>query len=237
MKRGIDMKDRRKFLKLLAAATGGVVVAPILTSCHRSPGEPGEKQKKVSGPGVRLGEDGMLKIPLERPVDWDPVAFNKIRGNQGAIPKSYLPDINGEYGVPKHLGKHLPYRPRIDVTLVPEGFLAIMWGNPDRGWAQHPQSPKGSEDYPRGHWYDWVRVRRATRGEAVEVESRYSAWPESGKGDSGLFVASDGGKLEADGGRNTVYLVKLPTDLVSGDTLRIYGHCLYHGEYVDFVDV
>ena len=231
------MKDRRDFLKLLATATGAVVVAPSLTSCHRSPGGPGGHPEKVNGPGVRLAEDGLLKIPLERPVDWDPIAFNKIRGNQGAIPKSYLPDINGEDGVPKHLGKHLPYRPRIDVKLVPEGFLAIMWGNPDRGWARHPQSPKGSEDYPRGHWYDWIRVRRATRGEAEEVESRYSSWPESREGDSGLFVASDGGNLEADGGRNTVYLVKLPEDLVSGDTLRIDAHCLYHGEYVDFVDV
>lgn len=230
------MKDRREFLRILATITGAVVVAPMATSCHRSAGSAGASEDKAVGPGGRLADDGMLSLPLSRPDDWDPVAFNKIRGNQGAIPEAYLPKINAADGVAKHLGKHLPYRPRIDAELIPEGYLALMWGNPDRGWARHPQSPKGSENYPRGHWYEWIRVRRATEENAEEAESQFTSWPDSGDGDTGLWAAADGGSLEADGGRNTVYLVKLPTDLVSGDTLRIYGHCLYHGEYVDFVD-
>ena len=230
------MNDRREFLRMLATATGALVVLPMATSCRPSPGSSGAGGEKAGGPGVRLVEGGILNIPRVPPDDWDPVAFNKIRGNQGAIPASYLPKINAVDGVPKHLGKHLPYRPQIDVALVPKGYLAIMWGDPFRGWAKHPQSPKGSENYPRGHYYDWIRIRRAVESEVEEVESRFCSWPEPGEADSGLFVASDGGSLESDGGRNTVYIAKLPEDLVSGDTNRVYGHCLYHGEYVDFLD-
>lgn len=231
------MRDRREFLRLFAAATGAVVVLPVATNCRPSGREADREGLNPAGPGVRLSEGAMLALPLSRPEAWDPVAFNKIRGNQGAIPGSYLPKINGVDGVQKHLGKHLPYRPQIDASLIPGGYIALMWGDPYRGYAQHPQSPKASENYPRGHWYDWIRIRRAVEENCEEVESSYSNWPKPLEGDSGLFVASDAGSLLSNGGRNTAYLAKLPADIVSGDSLRIYGHCLYHGEYVDFVDV
>ncbi len=230
-------QDRREFLRQLAVATGGIVVLPTAFSCtgggdgsDAAPqGEPGP------GNGVELIEEEVLEVPLVMPADWDPVAFNLERGNAGAIPESYLDDINGPDGVPKHLGKHLPFVPEVDPALVPEGYIAIMWGDPDKGYAQHPQAREGSEAYPVGHWYNWVRVRKAVDGEAEEAESEFTAWPKSAYGDTGLFVAADGGDIEVDSGKNTVYLVKLPSDVVAGDTVRIYGHCLYHGEYVDFL--
>lgn len=228
-------QDRREFLKQLAIATGGVVVLPLAVSCKGGAGS--DKASVTEDPGVELVEPVMAAVPLVLAADWDPVAFNTDRGNAGAIPAEYLPDINGPDGVPKHLGKHLPYVPQVDPALVPEGYLALMWGDPDKGYAMHPQSPEGSESYPMGHWYNWIRVRKAVEGEAIEAESEFTSWPGPADGDSGLFVAADGGDPAADGGKNTVYLVRLPDDVVAGDTVRIYAHCLYHGEYVDFLTV
>jgi len=233
-------QDRREFLRRLAIATGGVVVMPAAFGCRKGPGEPGPAvPPPVSTPATlaEVAVGPIPEVPLVRPEGWDPVGFNTSRGNAGAIPESYLPKINGPDGVPKHLGKHLPYVPEVDASLVPAGYLAIMWGDPGKGFAQHPQAPEGAENYPLGHWYNWIRVRKAVEGEAEEMESVFTAWPGPGEGDSGLFVAADGGDITADGGRNTVYLVKLPDDVASGDTLRIYGHCLYHGEYVDFLSL
>ena len=129
-------------------------------------------------------------------------------------------------------GKHLPYVPELDPSLVPEGHVAIMWGDPDEGYTRHPNAPKGDPGYPRGHWYNWVRVRKAVEGDAEEVESTFASWPAD---PAGGFVVHGGGDLAADGGKNTVYLVKLPADVGPGDQVRVYGHCLYHGEYVDFL--
>ena len=232
-------QDRREFLRRLALATGGAVVLPMAVSCSKSgeetPAPPAEPV--TEGGGVELVENAVSEVPLTAPEDWNPVVFNTDRGNAGAIPESYLDDINGPDGVPKHLGKHLPFVPQVDPALVPAGTLALMWGDPDKGYARHPQSPEGSEAYPLGHFYNWIRVRKAVEGEAEEVESIFSAWPAPAEGDNGLFVGADGGDAAADGGRNTVYLVQLPADVAPGDTVRIYGHCLYHGEYVDFLTI
>jgi hypothetical protein len=234
----MDTSDRREFLRQLAVATGAVVVLPSAISCTGGSGEQGAPATDAAQPnGVALMEDKVIEVPLAVPADWDPVVFNRERGNAGAIPEFYLDDINGPDGVPKHLGKHLPYVPAVDASLVPEGHLALMWGDPDKGYAMHPQSPEGSEAYPVGHWFNWIRVRKAVDGDAEEEESAFTAWPESAYGDTGHFVAADGGDITADSGKHTVYLVKLPADVAPGDTVRIYGHCLYHGEYVDFLTV
>lgn len=231
----MTVQDRREFLRQLAIATGGVVVLPMTISCQ---GETNPKTSEgVEEGAVEVVEPVMAAVPLVLAADWDSVAFNTERGNAGGIPQGYLPDINGPDGVAKHMGKHLPYVPSVDKALVPEGYLAIMWGDPTKGHAMHPQAPKGTEVYPLGHWYNWIRVRKAIEGKALEVESGFTEWPGPSEGDIGLFVAADGGELMADGGKNTVYLVKLPDDVGPGDTVRIYGHCLYHGEYVDFVTV
>ena len=173
--------------------------------------------------------------PLTPPDDWDSQAYNKKRGNQGAIPESYLADINGPDGPTKHLGKHLPYFPDLDPSLIPTGYVALMWGDPKMGYAQHPNSLKGSNAYPRGHWYNWVRLRKATDGQAEELESRFSNWPEPGADDNGRFAVKGEGDIEDNVGKNTVYLVALPADVTEGDKIRIHSHCLYHGEYVDFL--
>ncbi len=234
----MTIQDRREFLRRLAVATGGVVVLPMAVSCTNDRTDAGSATAvDATEAGVELVDAGMAEVPVTRPEGWDPVGFNTERGNAGAIPDSYLPKINGPDGIPKHLGKHLPYVPSVDPALVPAGYLAIMWGDPDKGYAKHPQAPEGAENYPLGHWYNWIRVRKAVEGEAIEVESEFTAWPGPGEGDTGLFIAADGGDIAVDGGRNTVYLVKLPDDIAAGDTVRIYGHCLYHGEYVDFVEV
>lgn len=229
------IQDRREFLRQLAIATGGVVVLPMAISC--TGGSESEEVVVTEDAGVELVKPAMAAVPFVLAADWDPVVFNTDRGNAGAIPEGYLPDINGPDGVPKHMGKHLPYVPQVDPALVPEGYLPVMWGDSGKGYAMHPQAPEGTESYPLGHWYNWIRIRKAVEGEAIETESEFTAWPGPVDGDTGLFVAADGGDLAADGGKNTVYLVKLPEDVVPGDTVRIYGHCLYHGEYVDFLTV
>ena len=231
----MTIQDRREFLRQLAIATGGVVVLPMAVSCKG--GADSEEASHVGDPGVELVEPVMASVPLVLAAGWDPVAFNTLRGSEGAIPEPYMDKINAPDGVPKHMGKHLPYVPSVDSGLVPAGYLAIMWGDTEKGYAMHPQAPEGTENYPLGHWYNWIRVRKAVEGEAIETESEFTAWPGPAEGDTGFFVAADGGEIAADGGKNTVYLVKLPEDVVAGDTVRIYGHCLYHGEYVDFVEI
>ncbi|MFO8070428.1 MAG: twin-arginine translocation signal domain-containing protein [Polyangia bacterium] len=233
----MNQQNRRQFLKRIAAATGGVALAPYAVSCgSKAPqsasaagsaraGAPADDQAVVDASSAP-------PAPCAPPAGFDPIAFNKDRGNAGAVPESYLDDINGPDGESKHLGKHLPYVPEIDPSLVPEGYLAIMWGDPDEGHTRHPSSPEGDPSYPRGHWYNWVRLRKAVEGDAEEVESTFDAWPAD---PDGGFVALGGGELTADGGKNTVYLVKLPSDVEPGDEIRVYGHCLYHGEYVDFL--
>ena len=206
---------RRTVLARLAQGAGAALLLPTLTSCGAAPA--------VAG----------ASLPLVAPPGFEPVAFNKARGNAGAIPASYLPSVNGPGGDAKHLGKHLPYVPA--GVSAPAGWLALMWGDPSKGHARHPNAARGPKNKDQGHWYNWIRVRKATAGEAKEAESTFSDWPLIQPDDSGKYAAEKGDDPAGDGGRNTVYLVALPPDVKAGDTVRIHAHCLTHGEYVDFL--
>lgn len=210
---------RRDFLRLTTLA-GATVLAPSLVSCVKD--------------GTKSPNASSGTIPKAPPQGWNAIAYNKERGNQGAIPASYLDSINGPDGEKKHLGKHLPYI--VSNPQVPAGSIALMWGNPELGYAKHPNAAK-SEKNPEGHWYNWIRVRKATNEEAQEVESKYSAWPVIQNGDNGAFAAQQGDDPAADNGKNTIYIAKLPDDVKPGDLIRVYAHCLTHGEYVDFLKV
>jgi hypothetical protein len=71
----------------------------------------------------------------------------------------------------------------------------------------------------------------------MELESRYSEWPGISPDDNGAYAVFGGGEITDDAGKNTIYLAALPPGVVSGDTVRIWAHCLTHGEYVDFITV
>lgn len=219
------MDSRRVFLKRFGA-TGAVVLLPI--GCGSSTEEEPLDDLATTGDETTVEvEADAIAVPTSKPAGWDPIAFNLERGNAGAIPESYHESINGPDGELKHVGKHLPYWPELD-TEIPEGMVAIMWGDPSKGHARHPNAPT-SEDNPEGHWYDWIRVRKATDADAEEAESRFPAWPGEG------YLVQGGGELTGDDGKNTIYLVRLPSDVQPGDEIRIYANCLTHGEYVDFL--
>ncbi len=208
--------DRRAVLARLGLAAGATLLLPSLSACGSAPAA------------------AAASLPWIAPPGFDPIAFNRARGNAGAIPASYLPSVNGPDGALKHLGKHLPYVPALSGA-APEGYLPLMWGDPAKGYARHPNAAAGPANQGEGHWYNWVRVRKAVDGPAQEVESRFGGWPAAIAGDSGRYAAQQGDDPAADGGRNTVYLVGLPPDVRPGDTVRIHAHCLTHGEYVDFL--
>ena len=237
------MPTRREMIQSLASATGALVIAPAMTSalggCSAEPEpQPEPQPEPTAGQEEVVAAEAPLEVPRARPEAWDPIAFNRTRGNQGAIPESYLESINGPDGDTAHLGKHLPYVPEVDAALVPEGMLAIMWGDPSKGHAKHPNAPV-SEENPDGHWYDWIRVRAATDDEAPEAESRFTSWPLGDQDDSGQYAVQGEGEITDESGKNTIYLVQLPEGVRPGDgtVLRVYAHCLTHGEYVDFVEV
>ncbi len=227
-------QDRREFLKQLASVTGSVVLLPVVTACDG--GGKGKGGKSPASKPAKSGGAEMIKVSPTKPEGWDPVAWNKKRGLAGAIPESYHASITGKDGDKKHLGKHLPYIPKLEAKLVPAGFIALMWGDPDKGYAMHPNAPK-TKDNPDGHWYNWIKVRKAVKGEAKELQSTYTNWPEVGEDSTGKYVTPDGKPVTENGGRNTVYLAALPKDVKKGDTIRIWAHCLTHGEYVDYIKV
>ncbi len=246
------MRNRRDFIKSLAAATGATVLLPSVTSCKKdkedkaaatdkptaepAKTEPPAKPENPETPAeVKDKPAVMAEPPTAKPADWQPVAFNKERGKAGAIPETYWPSIDGPDGDAKHLGKHLPYQPKVDAKMVPDGFVALMWGDPEKGHAKHPNAAKGPANNNEGHWYNWIKIRKAGEGEEEELKSSYSDWPAIGEGDNGKYVAFGGDDIKADGGKNTVYMAALPKGLKSGDTIRIWAHCLTHGEYVDFI--
>jgi hypothetical protein len=231
---------RRDFFHRVAGATGTLVLAPYLVGCEpTSTPDRAPTAMPILEP-VAPTETPAAEppsVPLERPAGWDALAFNKRRGNAGAIPASYLDDINGPDGDARHLGKHLPFLPALDPgVVVPAGMLAIMWGDPSKGYARHPNAAS-TEENPEGHWYNWIRLRKATAGDTREVESHYRSWPAVEPGDDGAYTALAGDDPARDGGENTVYLAQLPPDVVPGDLVRVHAHCLTHGEYVDFVQL
>jgi len=185
----------------------------------------------------------LLAVPLVPGEAWDPIAFNRIRGNAGAIPPTYLDDVNGPDGTAVHLGKHLPYlvpRPEGVDLEDPAQWLAIMWGDPSLGYTPHPNAPRSATNHYEGHWYNWIQIRKAIDGPADEVTTRFSDWPTQGANDDptlGIYASAAPHIITDDAGVHTIYLVRLPADVVSGDTVRIWAHCLTHGEYVDFLQV
>lgn len=215
-----ELYSRRDMLSL-GGALGLAVLWPSSTGC-------------AAAPGPRAAAPSPLDVPRAKPSDWDPIAFNRARGNAGAIPASYLPKVNGPDGATQHIGKHLPYVAKIEG--VPTGTLPLMWGDPSRGYAKHPNAPK-SDKLPSGHWFEWIRVRPATEGDAEERESRFSSWPKTSDGDNGRLAGQAGSEPSAEDGKKTVYVVELPSGIKAGDWVRVHGHCLTHGEYVDFVQV
>lgn len=231
---------RRELLQQLATASGLAILAPVVVACGTS-GSTADSTANASGTtGANASSGGasasISEIPKARPDNWDAVAFNRDRGNAGAIPESYRPQINGPDGATQHLGKHLPYIASIASGAIPAGMIALMWGDPSRGNAKHPNAAP-SESNPTGHWYNWVKIRKATNDEAQEAESRFSGWPNAGDGDTGRYAPHEGTDPAAEAGKNTVYLVALPPDVRPGDLVRVHAHCLTHGEYVDFVTV
>lgn len=218
-----DHFTRRQWLELASTALGLSALVPLSVSCATT--------TAMSSPPLPTDP---LAIPLIKSASWDPIAFNRARGNAGAIPETYREKINGEDGATQHLGKHLPYLPPLSPSIVPAGMLGIMWGDPARGYAQHPNAPISS-DVPTGHWYNWIRLRRAVDGEAEETESRFSAWPIVNPGDNGKLGAQEGEDPASSQGKNTVYFAAIPSDARPSDLLRVHAHCLTHGEYVDFV--
>lgn len=212
-------QTRREFLYRSIKFTGCMMVLPIMLSC--------ESKTK---PDLKF-------VPATKPSDWDPIAFNKIRGNAGAIPESYLNDINGPDGEKKHIGKHLPYIPDVDYRIVPKGYIPIMWGDPSKGHTAHPNAPPNASNNHQGHWYNWIRIRKATKWYATTSVSTYSNWPCIQPSDTGAYAPRRGDDITAYNGTNTIYLAKLPKDVSCGDTIRIWAHCLTHGEYVDFLTV
>jgi hypothetical protein len=223
--------NRREFFRHLAAITGSFVVAPVVVACGAS----ALSGNKIN-PQATVDASGAPKIPMVRPENWDGISFNKDRGLKGAIPKSYYPDITGPDGEKGHLGKHLPYIPKIDPADYPNGYIPVMWGDPALGYTQHPSQEKGSEGYPRGHWFNWIRVRKAVTEDAEERESQFFNWPGPDDVDGTVFGVFGKGDIRENTGKNTIYMLASPPDLASGDVIRVYGHCLYHGEYVDFIE-
>lgn len=219
-----ELLKRRDFLTGLVSSAGVIVLLPQVTACSTG-----------ATRGQVIVANGILDVPVVKPVDWDPIAFNRDRGNQGAIPESYRGSINGPDGEMKHLGKHLPYV--VDATASPEGYMPLMWGDPSKGYARHPNAVPGADNNHEGHWYNWIRVRKAIDGDAEELESAFTSWPAAKVGDTGRYLTLGGGDRIADGGRNTIYLVAIPDEIERGDTVRVWSHCLTHGEYVDFITV
>lgn len=223
MKDDSSSTSRRLFLDRLARLTGALVLAPVSSACV------------TRAPAAATPSDP-LAPPRARPATWDAVAFNRERGNRGAIPASYRPSINGPGGDAQHLGKHLPYVPAVAEAGGATRALALMWGDPSKGHAPHPNAARSAAN-PEGHWYDWIRVRKAVDGDAEERESRFTSWPVPSAGDNGSYRAARGSDPAADTGKATIYVAELPADVRPGDLVRIHAHCRTHGEYVDFVRV
>jgi len=215
--------DRRSFLQRMALSVGGAVLVPSVTSCVTGP--------RVARPDAQILAD----IPFTRPAGWDPITYNRTRGNAGAIPSSYLRDVNGRDGDWDHVGKHLPYIPT-NVERV-ERYVPIMWGDPAKGHTPHPNDPPAESNNFEGHWYDWIRVRKAVPEHAVEMQSFFSGWPNTEPSDNGAYMVHGGGDITANGGANTIYLTAVPPDVQPGDLVRVWAHCLTHGEYIDFLTV
>lgn len=219
--------DRRAFLRTLGHGAAVAFLAPTLVACST------DEPAAASTSGAETPPDP-LAVPRARPEGWDAIAFNTARGNAGAIPETYWPQINGPDGPLQHVGKHLPYVPSTGVDAVPQGTIALMWGDPALGRARHPNAVRSDANGYQGHWYNWIEIRKAGEGTAEITRSTFAEWPMSTERS---YLVQGGGDITADAGKNTVYLAALPPDVRPGDLVRVQAHCLTHGEYVDFLVV
>jgi hypothetical protein len=235
--------SRREFFERLAGVAGATVLVPVVTACEPKPepAEPARRQRAPGGeppppaPRRRRPATSPMAVPQVKPAGWDPLAFNLKRGEAGAIPDAYMMNIKAEGGMKNHLGKHLPYQPKVEANRIPAGFVAVMFGDASQGYARHPAAaPRPADDYI-GHWFDWIKIRKAVAGPAQEFNNDYPHWPGKPDSEQKLYAVKGGGDIKAKEGKNTIYLVKIPADVKPGDTVRIWGHCLNHGEYVDFL--
>lgn len=238
-----DLKsNRRVFLQQTAVAGLALpTVGSVLAGCASNKAAPAAKAASAPAAAaaaapVKAAVTGGTPagVPITRPSDWEVVAFNSARGAAGAIPAGYMDKIKAADGLPKHLGKHLPYLPsNVPADRVPANYLSIMWGDPKLGYTMHPNAPK-SEANPEGHWYNWIRV--AIEGnEGSQIETKFDDWPKCSDAVKGHIVGLEDADATVNGGKNSVYLAQLPEGAKSGDTLRVWAHCLTHGEYLDFV--
>jgi hypothetical protein len=232
---------RRDFFHRVAGATGTLVLAPYLVGCEpTSTPDRAPTAMPILEP-VAPTETPAAEppsVPLERPAGWDALAFNKRRGNAGAIPASYLDDINGPDGDARHLGKHLPFLPALDPgSSCPAGMLAIMWGDPSKGYARHPNAAS-TEENPEGHWYNWIRLRKATAGDTSgRSRATTGAGPRSNPETMAPTRLARATTLRVMAVRTpSTWRSSRPT-WVPGDLVRVHAHCLTHGEYVDFVQL
>ena len=96
---------RRTFAQQLATLTGGFVLLPAISACKSGPTLKAAAPPTRAVQPKRAARSERAVLPWEKPADWDPLAFNRKRGNAGAIPASYLSDINGPDGDTKHVGE------------------------------------------------------------------------------------------------------------------------------------
>ena len=214
------MWSRRDILKGIGALGAG---SALLQACG------------AAGPtgGTEAWRSSFAEPPTTRPETWDPFQYNFLRGDAGFIPPGYLRQTRGPLSFKVIAGEHLPYRIETPAAKMADGVLGVMFGDPEKGHIRHPSSPRDSDD-PVGHWVDWVKIMKVG---GAQVETRFDNWPVCSEMVQGRFVPMVGDDPSADGGRNSVMLVRLPEETRQGDELRIWCHCRGHGEYVDFMKV
>jgi hypothetical protein len=244
MSKPIRTTDRREFLKDAAMVSSSAVLLGVAACKTAATPAPETAAKQAAASETEGAKEAMVAKateffagpdapPTAKSANWDAVQYNIARGKLGYIPSAYMAQILATDGIKNQLGKHLPYVPALSPSIQKEGYLPVMWGDPQLGYAQHPNGPKAA-DNPEGHWYNWIRITK--EGDAGSlVETRFDNWPTVSSEVNGLYKPLSGKDVTLDGGRNTVYLAELPPGLQDGDTVMVWAHCLTHGEYVDFV--
>ncbi len=210
--------NRREFIKQAGLVTGSLILFPAAASS--------------SSKGYTSDKCEIVRIT---PPGWDPITYNRNRGNAGAIPKSYIDDINSPDGDTKHIGKHLPYIPEIDPSIILKGYVPLMWGDPEKGHFPHPNAGTDGSSDSGGHWFNRIRIRKSARWCVKTSETVFSGWPETKPEDSGSYAVFNRGEITDKNGIKTIYMAILPPDIGPGDTIRIQADCLQHGQYIDFI--
>ncbi len=228
-------QQRRDFLKAAALGVPALSLGSIACAKKTPPPQKSAPPAGGSQPAAAAALPEPPPPPASQPSHWDAVAYNLQRGANGAIPESYMKKIQAADGIQKHLGKHLPYRPQTISAAVPAGFLPVMWGDPAKGFAMHPNAGK-SEKNPEGHWYNWIKVAIDGKPD-TEIVTKFDNWPQTSSAVNGKLVDAEGKEITAERSKQTVYLAELPKGLSGEVRLRVWAHCLTHGEYLDFLTV